>query len=359
MPATRVVRHGGERAPVRGEEVPVARVGLKDVAALAGVSFKTVSNVVRGEGRVSAATRERVLRAVEELGYRPNHSARHLRTGRSGIVMLAVPELLSPYFAELAAAFITAARERPCTVLIEETRGDPQEELRLASGLVSPLIDGVVLSPLRLDQERLAQREGRCPLVLLGEQEYAVAADHVLIDNVSAAREATAHLLAAGHRRIGVLGHQERPTFATAAKRMQGYREALRDAGVPFDPTLAPAVPHYGRGPGADGMRRLLENGSRPDAVFCFADVLASGALRAAYEAGLTVPGDLSLVGFDDVEESRFAVPALSSVRPDRAEIAELALGAVLERIGAPGERMPQRVLTAGHRLEVRESSSR
>ncbi len=337
----------------------MARVGLKDVAALAGVSFKTVSNVVRGEGRVSPATRERVLRAVQELGYQPNDSARHLRTGRSGMVMLAVPELLSPYFAELAAAFIAAAKERPCTVLIEETQGDPEEELRLASGLVSPLIDGVVLSPLRLDQERLAGRKVRFPLVLLGEQEYQVAADHVLIDNVAAAREAVGHLLASGRRRIGVLGNQDRPPFATSAKRMRGYREALRAAGLDFDPELAPAVPHYGRDLGAEGMRKLLTLPSPPDAVFCFADVLASGALRAAYEAGVAVPGEMAVVGFDDVEESRFCVPALSSVRPDRSQIARLALDALLERVEAPGEQRPQRVLTAGHRLEVRESSGR
>jgi DNA-binding LacI/PurR family transcriptional regulator len=337
----------------------VARVGLKDVAALAGVSFKTVSNVVRGEGRVSPATRERVQRAIDELGYQPNDSARHLRTGRSGIVMLAVPELLSPYFAELAAAFIAAAKERPCTVLIEETQGDPEEELRVAGGTVSPLIDGVVLSPLRLDQERLARRQRRFPLVLLGEQDYEVAADHVLIDNEAAAREATEHLLAQGHRRIAVLGHQELPAFATSAKRMRGYEQALAAAGLALDPQLAPVVSHYDRDQGAAGMRRLLALPERPDAVFCFADVLASGALRAAHEAGVAVPREMAMVGFDDVEESRFAVPALTSVRPDREEIARLALDALLERISVTGEQMPQRLLTAGHRLEVRESSRR
>ncbi len=340
-----------------GEGGRVARVGLKDVAALAGVSFKTVSNVVRGEGRVSPATRERVLRAVEELGYQPNHSARHLRTGRSGIVMLAVPELVSPYFAELGTAFIAAAKGRSCTVLIEETQGDPEEELRLASGQVSPLIDGVVLSPLRLDQERLAGRQGRFPLVLLGEQEYEVAADHVRIDNVAAARDATAHLLAVGRRRIAVLGNQELPPFATAAKRLQGYREALAAAGLPFDPALAPTVSHYARDRGAAGMRALLALPEPPDAVFCFADVLASGALRAAYEARVAVPDEVAVIGFDDVEESRFAVPALSSVRSDRGQIAALALDALLERVAVSGEQRPQRVLTAGHRLAVRESS--
>lgn len=141
----------------------MAGARLKDVAERAGVSIKTVSNVVRGEIRVAEQTRERVLRAIAELDYQPNASARHLRTGRSGIIALAVPELVAPYFAELAAEVIAAAKKRGCTVLIEDTGGDPAEELRIACGLSDPLIDGVLLSPLSLDEAMLATRERRVP----------------------------------------------------------------------------------------------------------------------------------------------------------------------------------------------------
>lgn len=334
----------------------MAAARLKDVAEHAGVSIKTVSNVVRGASNVSDATRERVLRSISELGYRPHASARHLRTGRSGIIALAVPELSAPYFAELAAAVIVEAKQRGCTVLIEDTGGDPAEELRIASGLSEQLIDGVLLSPLRLDQAALAARPRRVPLVLLGERDYDVPADHVLIDSVAAAREATAHLVGLGHRRIAAIGAQKGTAFATAHQRMLGYQEALYRAGIPFDPDLAVEVAAYGRADGAAAMHALLELERRPDAVFCFNDLLAAGAVRAAADRGLSVPGDLAVVGFDDIEQARYSVPALSSVAPDKPELARLAVEALLRRIDGAADAAPS-VFHAGHRLVVRQSS--
>lgn len=331
-------------------------VRLKDVAEQAGVSVKTVSNVVTGRSNVSEATRQRVLRTISELGYRPNASARHLRTGRSGIIALAVPELDAPYFAELAAAVITAAKARGCTVLIEDTGGDPAEELKIASGLSEPLIDGVLLSPLRLDQAALASRPSRVPLVLLGERDYDVAADHVLIDNVAAARDATAHLLSSGRRRVAAIGAQRGPASATAHQRMRGYQEALFAAGVPFDPSLSAEVAAYRREDGARAMHALLDLPQPPDAVFCFNDLIAMGAVRAAVDRGLKVPGDLAVVGFDDVEETRYSVPSLTTVAPDKQELARMAVDALLARLDQEAQGPPD-VLYAEYRLVVRESS--
>lgn len=334
----------------------MAGVRLKDVAEHAGVSIKTVSNVVRGEHRVAEETRKRVLRSIDELGYRPNVSARHLRTGRSGVIALAVPELTAPYFAELAAAVIAVAKSRSCTVLIEDTGGDPEEELRIACGLSEPLIDGVLLSALRLNSAALAARPRRVPLVLLGERDYDVPADHVLIDNVTAAREATAHLLALGHRRVAAIGAQRGADAATAHQRMRGYQEALYQAGVPYDPSLAVEAGAYHRAEGARALHALLDLPEPPDAVFCFNDLLAAGVVRAAADRGVRVPDDLAVVGFDDVEQATYSVPSLTSVSPDKAEIARLAVDALLRRIeGDPEE--PHRTLRAGHRLVVRESS--
>lgn len=333
-------------------------VRLKDVAGHAGVSIKTVSNVVRGEGRVAEATRQRVLRSLDELGYRPNASARHLRTGRSGIIALAVPELGGPYFAELAAAVIAAAKARSYTVLIEETGGDPEEELRIASGGGEPMIDGVLLSPLALDQAALAARSRALPLVLLGERDYAVAADHVLIDNVAAAREATAHLLGLGRRRVAAIGAQRGAATATAHQRLRGYQEALFAAGVPYDPALTPYVAAYHRADGAAAMAALLDLPDRPDAVFCFNDLLAAGAIRTAADRGLAVPADVAVVGFDDIEQCRYAVPSVTSIAPDKEGLARLAVDALLRRV-ADGAEQPGEVLHASYRLMVRESSGR
>jgi DNA-binding LacI/PurR family transcriptional regulator len=331
-------------------------VRLKDVAEHAGVSIKTVSNVVRGETHVSDATRERVLRSISELGYRPHASARHLRTGRSGIVALAVPDLTAPYFAELAAAVIAAAKARSYTVLIEDTGGDAEEELRIACGLGSSLIDGVLLSPLNLDQAALASRPRRMPLVLLGERDYSLPVDHVLIDNVAAAREATAHLLGLGHRRVAAIGAQRSATSATAHQRVRGYQEALYEAGVPYDPALTCEVSAYRFADGVRAMRSLLDLPRPPEAVFCFNDLLAAGAVRAAADRGLRVPRDLAIAGFDDVELSRYSVPSLTTVAPDKAELARLAVDALLRRIADGGEEPPA-VRYAGYRLVVRESS--
>jgi DNA-binding LacI/PurR family transcriptional regulator len=329
---------------------------LKDVAERAGVSIKTVSNVVRGNVRVAEPTRQRVLSAIAELDYRPHASARHLRTGRSGVIALAVPELIQPYFAELATAVINAAREHDVSVLIEDTGGNPAAELRVACGLSDPLIDGVLLSPQRLDQATLARRERRVPLVLLGERDYEVPADHVLIDNVLAAQEATVHLIAGGCRRIAAVGFQADPLYTTSQQRARGYLKALESAGLPHEPELTPLVPAFTRTDGMTAMRSLLALREPPDAVFCFSDLLASGVVRAAHDAGRSVPGDIAVIGFDDVEETRFSVPSLSTVAPDKPQLAQLAVKALLARIAGDPE-APHSTLYAPYRLVAREST--
>ncbi|MFJ3666851.1 LacI family DNA-binding transcriptional regulator [Streptomyces sp. NPDC090106] len=329
-------------------------VGLRQVAERAGVSMRTVSNVVRGTGRFSEATRERVMLAVEELGYRPNTAARRLRTGRSGVLLLAVPELTMPYFAELAAHLLRQAAAHGCTLLVEATGGRPEAELALALGQTDPMVDGVVLSPLALDDEAAARAGSKTPLVLLGERVHDLPCPHVTIDNTGAAREATEHLLARGRRRIAVLGRQTVAHAATSATRLAGHRQALDQAGIAYDETLAPAVAAYHRADAAAAVRRLLDLPEPPDAVFCFADAMAEGALHAVRERGLSVPGDIAVVGFDDVEGAAYTAPPLTTVAPDKPELARLAVNALLDQIEG---RVDPSVLIAGHRLVVRDSS--
>lgn len=335
-------------------------VRLKDVADHAGVSIKTVSNVVRGAPRVSEATRDRVMRAVRELGYRPNPSARRLRTGRSGLIALAVPGLATPYFAELAHHVRAEAAALDLTVLIEETLGDATEELRLATGVGASLLDGVILSPLRVSLGELARVADEFPLVLLGERSYErerVVADHVLIDNVAAAREATAHLAGLGRTRIAAIG-VDRQASATSRQRLEGFQLALHEAGLTYDPRLAPPVDEFDRHNGLLAMRALaaLPPHARPDAVFCFSDMLAVGARRALYEAGSAIPGDVAVVGIDGSDEALYGAPALTSVVPDKAAIASLAVKCLAARIGSR-EPLPFGRHIAPHWLRVREST--
>lgn len=333
---------------------------LHDVAQRAGVSIKTVSNVLRGvTSKASKETAARIHAAIEELNYRPNLAARRLRTGHSDVIALAVPDLRNPYFAEVAAAMITAAREAGYTLLIEETGGDPEIELSAAEGLHDPMIEGVILSPLAIDSARLAARTRHLPLVLLGERDYPGGGDdHVLFDNVEASYRITGHLLEQGYRRIAVIGNQDDPPHATAVKRLGGYRAALREAGIRYQKQLAPTVPGapYGKAMGATAARRLFNLAKRPDAVYCFADVLALGTLRAAYESGLRAPDDFGLAGFDGIDEGRFSVPTLTTIAVDFADMAKLAVTALVERIRS-NTAIPDRELHCRYELIVGESS--
>lgn len=331
-------------------------VGLRDVAARAGVSVKTVSNVVVGYAHVSPRTRALVEAAIAELGYRPNLSARSLRGGRSGIIALAVPELSIPYFAELAQHAVKAAEERGFTMLIDQTEGRADRERLVMEGIREHLIDGLIYSPLALGQREIARRKDHTPLVLVGERAEGSTADHVGIDNVVAAREAVHHLVGLGRKRIAAIGAQRTAPGETARLRLAGYRLALADAGLPCKPGLVAQARDFHRSDGAQAMGRLLDRPVPPDAVFAFNDMLALGALRACYERGVRVPDDVAVIGFDDVEEGRFSAPSLSTISPDKAHIARAAIDLLVSRLNKPGP-PAQREIVIDHRLVVREST--
>jgi DNA-binding LacI/PurR family transcriptional regulator len=332
---------------------------LKDVAERAGVSIKTVSNVVNGYAHVKPDTRQRVEQAIQELQYRPNLSARSLRAARSGVIALALPELDVPYFAELARHIVTAAEQRGWTVLIDQTEGSRDRERVVAAGIRRELIDGLIFSPLALTRADLTQRSDSTPLVLLGELIIGenLIADHVMVDNVAAARQATGHLVRLGRRRIAAIGTQAVPSGVTARLRLRGYREALDAAGFVVDPSLLRPAAAYHRADGAAAMAALLDLPQPPDAVFCFNDLLALGALRTLLGRGIRVPDDVALVGFDDIEDGRYATPSLTTVRPDKEQIARLAVELLADRL-AGDRQTPPRELVAAHRLEIRESTA-
>lgn len=330
-------------------------IRLKDVAERAGVSIRTVSNVVNDFRHVAPATREHVQRAIDELGYRPNHAARQLRGGRTGLVALVVPELDSPYFSRIGALLTDEAERRGWTLLVEQTRGDPDSELRLLRSDRARHVDGIVFSPWGVDPGTLDPAEQRLPMVVLGERSPAGGFDHVSIDNVAAARSATEHLLDGGRRHIAAIGAQPQLANATAAQRITGYRSALDDADLAIDDALLADVRTLHRHDGAEAFRRLYAHSPEIDAAFCFTDELALGAVRAAYELGLRVPEDVAVVGFDDIDGGRFSVPSLTTIAPDKPAIARLAADLLDERLR--GDATTGRTEVAPHALVVRESS--
>ncbi|WP_116996812.1 LacI family DNA-binding transcriptional regulator [Desertimonas flava] len=330
---------------------------MREVAEAAGVSMKTVSNVVNDYPFIRPETRSRVLKAIDALGYRPNLSARNLSRGRTGLIALALPELDAPYFAEMARLVTAAAAAHSWTVLIEQTDGLRSREMMALQGVRTHLVDGVILSPLALGPEELGA-SGTAPVVLLGERVSGIQLDHVAIDNVAASFEAVQHLAASGRRRIAAVGAQARESAQTAHQRFTGYRGALEAAGLPYRPELVRPAGEWHREAGAAAAHELLRLPEPPDAIFCFNDLLALGALRALYEHRVDVPGEIAVVGFDDIEDGRFGRPSLTTVAPDKPYIATTSVELLATRLRRHPPPPPPQEVTAGHRLIVRESSS-
>lgn len=334
---------------------------LKDVAQRAGVSIKTVSNVVHGYVHVTDEMRERVQAALEELQYQPNLPARYLRTGRVGVLAFAIPNLNNPYFADLGNAIVTAAAARSYTVLIDCTAGERAQEQLVLDGLRPHLIDGVILISQALEPDDLQSRQVRVPLVLLGERllEMDVPYDHIANSNEAAAHLATTHLLALGRSRIAVIGTPGPRAIegvAMGLRRLRGYTQALTRAGLAVDPQLIVQVASYNRLEGFRAMQQLLALEQPPDAVFCFNDLLALGAMRALHEAGRHIPEDVAVMGFDDIEDASFAMPSLTTIAPDKQQIGELVVSFLLGRIEGTRTGPPERV-EVPFRLVVREST--
>ncbi|MCD5345164.1 LacI family DNA-binding transcriptional regulator [Agromyces sp. H3Y2-19a] len=332
-------------------------VTLHDVARLAGVSIKTVSNVINDYPHIRPATREKVEQAIAELGYTPNLTARSLRSGRTGAIALAVPDLALAYFAELAASVIAAAEASGLVVLVEQTGGDRDRELELLRSPRFKMTDGLLFSALGLGQDDAEVLDVPYPLVLLGERIFDGPTDHVTMQNVAAARAATEHLIAAGRRRIAVVGVHEGEVIGSAGLRLRGYREALEAHGIAFDEALVGPSMAWHRESGARAMREILARGVPFDAVFAMNDTLALGAMRALLEAGRRVPDDVAVIGFDNIDEAQYTVPSLSTIDPGREWIANTAVGTLLERIERGDAAGGPRTLLADFAVVARESA--
>ncbi|WP_163510861.1 LacI family DNA-binding transcriptional regulator [Fodinicola acaciae] len=331
------------------------RASLKDVAARAGVSTMTVSNVLNNKASVAPATRERVQAAVAELGYRPSLSARNLARGRSGVVALALPEISIPYFAELAGHMMVEAEKRDWTLAVEQTNYDREREMALLSGGRGHLIDGVLMFPSAVSAEDIPEGGSALPTVLFGNPAGEPVVDHVVIDNAAAGQQATAHLLESGRRRVALIGPSYEPRSRRQSPRVAGYRRALKAAGIAVERDYTEQGGLYSREDGEHAMERLLALKTPPDAVVCLSDLLAMGAMRAIQRSGRRVGDEVAVVGFDDIEDSAYLTPSLTTMRPDKAQLAELAIDALDKRL-SDDTATPQ-VWRARCELVVRDSA--
>ncbi|MDY7088516.1 MAG: substrate-binding domain-containing protein [Actinomycetota bacterium] len=214
----------------------------------------------------------------------------------------------------------------------------------------------MIISPLGLSQEDLALRDPALPLVVLGERASDGTFDHVGIDDVAASTDAVAHLIAIGRRRIAAIGDQPYPTGEAAQLRTRGFRAAHAAAGLPVNESLIISTTRFNRVDGATAMAALLDRPQPPDAVFCYSDLVASGAVHTLLERGLRVPEDVAVIGYDDIEDGRYGRPTISTISPDKKAIAQLAVDRLVLRIGSP-EPVPGIELRAAHRLIARQST--
>jgi len=325
------------------------------VAAAAGVSIKTVSNVVNDHPHVRPEMRRRVQAVITELDYRPNGIGRQLRQGRTGLVALAVPNVTSPYFAELTSALVRAARARGMTLLVEQTDGEVEREREVAGGFPVRMVDGLVFVPLSIPSAELAGRRDSTPAVIIGEHGADAGIDRVDIDSVDIGVTATRHLLDQGRRAIAFLGDRRGERSPVVAQRLEGYRTALRRKRIAVDPGLLLPLPEWDREQGFHGANALLAARPDVDAVFAANDLVAFGAMHALRRAGRRVPEDVAVIGVDDVEQATYSAPTLTSISLDRTEMADLALGLLADRLA--GHDGPPRLATVTGHLVVREST--
>ena len=327
------------------------RATIGDVAAHAGVSKTTVSHVLSGRRPVAAGTRERVRSAILELGYRPDGIARSLRTRRSHLVALLIPDISNPFYPELARGLEAALGEAGYHVVICNTDWDPDREQTFIADMSDRRIDGLVLDSFSLGVDQLRGLAGPLPVVWIGaERGDHPEVDVVRSDDEQGACDATTHLLERGRRCVAMIDG----AAGSGAPRTEGYLRAL--AGT--RDTTPPVIRHgdWTREGGAKAMLELLDLDPRPDAVFCANDLMAIGAVDSLRERGLRVPTDVAVAGFDDIDAASMVRPPLTSVVNPAYETGRVAGGLLVDRMAGAYEG-PQRAITLPCRLVERASS--
>lgn len=323
-------------------------ISIKDVAEKAGVSPSTVSRALNDHPRISQETKERIQRLAAEMGYSPSAVARSLVTKHTRTVGFAVAWVSDPFLAPLLRGVEDFAVENGYTVVLSSFYNEAQRERELLSTFRERRVDGVIVESSRLDAEHypLPDQFG-LPIVLINRPEYVHS---VSTDNYQGGRLATEHLVALGHSRIGYIAAER--GRRTNVDRLEAYKRVLQARGSAFEPDLVAQGDGYAEG-GKEAMRRLLALPSPPTAVFCYNDLTAIGAARATREAGLRVPDDVSLIGFDDIELAAYVHPPLTTVRQPAYELGRRAMEMVLALM--ENEREVTSTMLEGE-LVVRES---
>jgi len=305
----------------------VKRPTRKDVARIAGTSTAVVSYVINdGPRPVAPATRQRVLDAIEQVGYMPDSIARALSSGESGAFGLIVPDISNPFFGELAQALEEAAAAQGKLLLLGNSAESKQRESELIASLTARRIDGLFFVGVDGTPMLAPAYAAGIPVILLDRMGLVNGASSVLIDNRGAARAITAHLISHGVKKIGIITGPA--GLAPSEERLAGWQEAMTTAGLPITDSWMIEAPFSRRG-GYEATLQMLAHAERPQALFASNEQQAVGALAAAAQLSLSVPNELALVSFDGTEAGVYTVPALTGIVQPLADIARAAVSAV------------------------------
>lgn len=325
---------------------------VKDVARAAGVSLGTVSNVLNGKASVKPESREKVNRAIEKLGFQLNMTASALRTKATKNIGLIIPTIVNPYYPELARGVEDEVREMGCTLFLCNSDRDEEKERQYVNALLSRGADGLILVKTRLPEAELARLKSRTALVLVDyEPESRESFCVINVDDTDGVIQGMRHLMEHGHRQIAfICGLVD---AYSSLCRMDAYKKCLKDQGIEYRPQYV-VLGDYSWESGYSAAGRLLALEEPPTAIFAANDIMAMGVIKAATENGISVPEELSVMGYDDIEMSNLCSPALTTIHQPKYQVGLKAVTMLMQCLNRPEDKYRQ--IWMDTRLVARES---
>lgn len=323
---------------------------IRDVARLAGVSVATVSRALSNPEKVSPESLDKVHKAIAEVGYRPNMLARNFRSARAYAVVVLVPDIANPFYSLFIRALEDRAHQKGYAVLLGDTRGTPERELEYIRRVETRLADGIV--QLRPSSEKSQNNiPADVPCVNACGCEYTTG-PAIRIDNRGAAKSMVNYLISLGHKRIGVIsGLKDNPH---AIDRLEGYKEAIAEAGIPFEKDLI-AEGDFTMWSGLNAAFQFCNMKNRPTAIFSMNDEMAIGAMQTLKNQGIRIPEDMSVTGFDDIAYAKYSDPSLTTISQPAEEMGKMAMDMLLKVI--EGEPLSQRECVLPTEFIIRKST--
>lgn len=328
---------------------------MKDVAKRAGVSMTTVSHVINQTRYVSDELTARVKQAMQELNYYPNTLASSLRSGKTKIIGLVIPDISNQFFAEISRRIEDNGYEYGYSVILCNTDDDITKEKRYIDVLIAKQVDGIVFISAGGESNNLEKTlDSHIPIVVVDRDMENIAADIVLVDNAVGGYTAARHLIQLGHRRIACITGQSPVT--PSAQRVQGYKRALQETGIPIDEKLIVSG-DFRYESGHQAMVKLLSLEPLPTGVFACNDMMAIGAVQAVNDHGLRIPEDISMIGFDNIPFSQTTYPTLTTIAQPFDAMAKLIVDLLIEKIKLQSQRKGANVVTPKYQRVVMETT--